>query len=100
MQSGSIVETVGDFEEVRRQWGLPYPKKGDALTVSAVTPHPNEECRKKGIVLLSFEEIPNLPGVCDKTLSGKPNFVELSLPDEIMELLQEPMKKESLKVIG
>mgnify|MGYP001573299130 CR=1 FL=1 len=93
METGSIVETVGDFEEVRRQWRLQYPKRGDVLTVSAVTPHPDAECRRKGIVLLYFEEIPGLTGISDKKIDGTPNFVELRLPDEIMELLQEPMKQ-------
>ena len=96
MRVGSIVETVGCFEEVRREWKLPYPKKGDVLTVSAVTPHHNADCRKKGIVLLHFEEIPNLPGVCDKTIDNKPNFLELIIPDEIMRLLQEPLKQKEI----
>ncbi len=88
MKVGSIVETVGDFEELRRTWGFPYPKKGEVLTISAITPHPNKSMRKLGIVLLNFEEIPNLTGVSDKTMHNDPNFVELRLPDEIYELLK------------
>ena len=94
MQIGSIVETVGDFEQVRREWGLPYPKKGDVLTVMAITKHPNIEVSRMGIVLLHFEEIPNLTGVCDKTVNGKPNFVELRLQDDIEELLKAPLETE------
>jgi hypothetical protein len=94
MQIGSIVETVGDFETVRMQWGFPYPKEGDVLTVMAITKHPNREVSKKGIVLLHFEEIPNLTGVCNKTINGKPNFVELLLPDDIEELLKAPLEHE------
>jgi len=94
MQIESIVETVGDFETVRMQWGLPYPKKGDVLTVMAITKHPNSDVSKKGIVLLHFEEIPNLTGVCDKTINGKSNFVELLLPDNIEELLKAPLEHE------
>ncbi len=96
MQVGSIVETVGDFETVRIQWGLPYPKKGDVLTVMAITKHPNRDVSKKGIVLLHFEEIPNLTGVCDKTINDKPNFVELLLPDDIEELLKYPLEHECI----
>lgn len=94
MQVGSIVETVGDFETVRMQWGLPYPKKGDVLTVMAITKHPNRDVSKKGIVLLHFEEIPNLTGVCDKTINGKPNFVELLLTDDIEELFKHHLEHE------
>lgn len=94
MQIGSIVETVGDFEDIRREWGLPYPKKGDVLTVMAITKHPNSNVSKKGIVLLHFEEIPNLTGICDKQINGKPNFVELLLPDDIEELLKTPLEHE------
>jgi len=68
---------------------LPYPKKGDCLTVVNIAKHPNNEVSKKGIVLLYFEEIPNLLGVCDKQINGNPNFVELLLPDDIEELLVE-----------
>lgn len=92
MKIGSIVETVGDFEDVRREWGLPYPKKGDVLTVSSITEHPHISVRKKGIVLLNFEEIPNLIGVCDKKVNGSPNFIELSLPNDIEELLKAPLE--------
>lgn len=92
MQIGSIVETVGDFEDVRREWGLPYPKKGDVLTVMGITKHPNKDVSRKGIVLLHFDEIPNLTGVCDKQINGKPNFVELLLPDDIEELLKSPLE--------
>lgn len=94
MQIGSLVETVGNFEQVRKEWGLPYPKKGDVLTVCAITKHPNEEVSRMGIVLLHFEEIPRLTGVCDKTIHGKPNFVELMLPDDIEEILKAPMERE------
>ena len=90
MQVGSIVETIANFEELRAIYGLPYPKKGDVLTVSAITKHPNSELNKKGIVLLFFEEIPNLPGVCDKEITGTINFQELSLPDDIIEIIEQP----------
>lgn len=92
MQIGSIVVTTGDFEKVRFEWGLPYPKKGDVLTVCSITKHPNSHCNKKGIVLLKFDEIPSLVGVCDKTINGDPNFIELPLPDDIEELLKIPEK--------
>ena len=94
MKVGSLVETVADFENLRREWGLPYPKKGDVLTVMAITKHPNNFVSRKGIVLLHFEEIPNLHGVCDKQVTGKPNFLELQLPDDIEELLRAPLEFE------
>jgi hypothetical protein len=94
MQIGSIVETVGNFETERKNWGLPYPKTGEVLTVMAITKHPNKDVSRKGIVLLHFEEIPNLTGICDKTIQGKLNFVELLLPDDIEELLKAPLEHE------
>ena len=94
MQIGSIVEMVGNFETERKNWGWPYPKTGDVLTVMAITKHPNADVSKKGIVLLHFEEIPNLVGICDKTIQGKPNFVELILPGDIEELLKAPLEHE------
>ena len=93
MKIGSVVETVGDFEDLRKQWGFPYPKKGEVLTVIAITKHPNNDVSRKGIVLLHFEEIPKLTGVCDKQINGEPNFVELLLPDDIEKLLQVPLEK-------
>jgi hypothetical protein len=93
MRVGSITETVGDFEEVRRRWKLPYPKKGDILTVSAIVEHPNKDVRKKGIVLLYFEELPSLIGVCNKQVNNKPNFVELLLPDSIQEIIKSPLEQ-------
>ena len=49
MQVESIVETVGNFEDIRKIWGLPYPYKGDILTVSAITKHRNKQVSNKGI---------------------------------------------------
>lgn len=90
MKVGSHVETVGDFEEEWKSWDLPYPNKGDVLTVSHIAPHPNKECNDAGIVLLSFEEKPSLPGLCDKKIDGEVNFVELRLPDAVAEALEVP----------
>lgn len=83
MEVGSIVETVGDFEELRRSYGFPYPKKGEYLTISNIEPHTTPACNKKGIVFLYFEEKPGLVGVCDKKIDGEPNFVEVLPPMEI-----------------
>lgn len=88
MKAGSIVETVADFEDLRRIWGFPYPNKGDILTVRFIEEHPLPELRYKGVILLHFEEIPNLIGVCDKEESGKPNFIELLLHPDIQEALE------------
>ena len=88
MKIGSIVETVGDFSEERKVWGLDYPYIGDVLTVSFIEEHPNDEVREAGIVLLHFEELPNLIGLCDRTYDNKPNFLELTLPDDLFEYLE------------
>jgi hypothetical protein len=82
MQIGSLVETVADFTEERNTYRLPYPNKGDMLVVSDMKDHNNAECRKHGIVLLFFEEIPNMIGICDKQMDGTPNFIELMPPIE------------------
>lgn len=83
MQAGSLVETVGNFDSVRLFWGYNYPKKGDVLTISNLEPHHNEECRAKGIMLLYFEELPDLVGVCDKNMKDEPNFIELQPPMDL-----------------
>lgn len=78
-----MVETVADFTESRITWPtITYPDKGDILIVSHIQEHHNKECRKKGIVLLHFEELPNTPGICDKTVFDEPNFIELLPPIE------------------
>lgn len=94
MQIGSIVQTVGCFKEVRETWKIPYPKKGDVLTVKLITKHPNKECHDKGIVMLQFEELANTFGICDKQVNGKYNFLELRLPAEIEEMLEAPLERE------
>lgn len=91
MNTGSIVETVGNFESIRATWGLPYPKRGDVLTVRAITPHPAPDLRRIGIVLLHFEEIPLLPGMCDRASDGSDNFRELMLPPDLEEILSSPI---------
>lgn len=88
MQTGSLVETVADFSESRRVWGLPYPNKGKILTVSNIEKHPNVQLQRKGIVLLHFIEIPFLPGICDKTVHGDENFKEV-LPASEMGFMEE-----------
>lgn len=83
MQIESLVETVGDFSQLEMEWGFTYPKKGEILVVSNITQHPNDKNRKKGIVLLHFNEYPKLFGICDKTYKGEPNFIELQPPLEV-----------------
>lgn len=82
MQVGSLVETVTDFEDVRHVYDMPYPNKGDILTISHINDHHHPKCREKGIVLLSFEELPNTLPLCDKQIDGTPNFIELLPPIE------------------
>lgn len=77
MKVGSLVETVTCFEELRRTWGINYPKRGEILRVRDIQPHSNKSVRDKGIVFLYFEEYPDLVGVCDKKVCGEPNFLEI-----------------------
>lgn len=88
MKIGSIVEVVGDFEGLRKDWGFCYPKTGDLLTVRLITKHPNSKISNRGIVLLHFEEMPNFVGLCDKQVNGEPNFTELRLPPYIEEIFK------------
>lgn len=89
MQIGSLVKCVSSFEDLRLIWKFDYPKIGDILTISNISKHPNKECSNKGIVLLSFEEKPDLIfGVCDKTVDGKVNFVEVLPPINLEEELK------------
>lgn len=89
MKIGGLVETVANFEELRELYGFPYPKKGDVLTVSDISRHPNRSVSRKGIVLLSFEELPELMGVCDRKVNGDWNFRELVVPDDLLEEVLE-----------
>lgn len=97
MQVGSLVETVADFTEEQAIYNLPYPQKGDYLVISEIRDHHNPQCKSLGIVLLSFEELPTTPGLCDKQIDGTPNFVELlpPIPDDYEE--PEPMKRKITK---
>ena len=65
MQVGSLVQTVGDFTEVRKDWGhlVEYPNKGDILTVISVSPHLHKNMRRIGAVMLVFEELNNKLGI-------------------------------------
>lgn len=74
---GDKVKTVGDFEELRKIYGFPYPKKDDILTVKEVTKHPVQAVGEMGIVMLYFEELPDLLGVCDKQVDDTPNFIKV-----------------------
>lgn len=77
MKIGSVVETVGNFDELRNLYGFPYPQIGDVLTVSDIYSHPNTKLQKKGVRLLYFKELPTLTGVCNKNKNGEPLFIEL-----------------------
>ena len=89
MKAGSKVETVSDFSYLRSEWDLPYPSKGDILTVSSITPHHKKDIRDKGIVLLTFEELPDLVPVCDKDFNGNPNFIELVMFDDVLKDIEK-----------
>lgn len=95
MRVGSIVQAVADFTEIKRVWPmLPYPNKGDILTVSAVCEHPANDSRSPDAVMLWFEELPGSWGIADKTIHGEDNFVELLLPDDMEEILMGEHKLE------
>lgn len=83
MQIGSLVQCVADFSELEKIYGIEYPKDKEMLVVSGIENHPDINCRKKGIQILHFEEYPDHPGCCDKTLDDIDNFVELQGPGEM-----------------
>lgn len=87
MKTGSLVEAQTSFDEERKQWKFAYPKRGQILTVSSAYPHHNPHCRKLGILLLTFEEIPGLVPLSHKTIQGFENFKELEIPENFMEKL-------------
>lgn len=98
MKVGSLVEVITDFEELREVWGFNYPRKGDVLTILQVEPHH----KWKKINLLWFEELTNVPGICNKTTKGIWNFKELlSLEEQInsQEFVDLCYKKKSVGVI-
>jgi len=70
------------------------------LIVSGIENHHDIECRKKGIQLLTFEEYPDTPGLCDKIIDDKDNFVELQPPGEhiISELFPEELNENAVLV--
>jgi hypothetical protein len=73
MKVGSLVEAIDNFDDVRALWNLPYPHKGDRLTVTTIEKHPFHD-----FYLLTFEEMWTFP-LCDR------NFIELEIPDGVME---------------
>lgn len=84
MQVGSLVETISDFSELKKEWNfINYPNKGDILTVKNIMPHPHNQMRHLGAVMLTFEELDNPYGISDKKVDGTPNFIELQPPMNI-----------------
>ena len=77
MNKGSLVKTLADFTELSKIWNFEYPKQGSVLTVASAIPHHNVSCRKKGILLLTFEEYPNLVPISHKTVTDVYNFIEI-----------------------
>lgn len=82
MQIGSLVQCVTDFSHQELQTGMKYPENQEMLVICGIEEHGNADCRKKEIVLLTFEEYPDLHGICDKRIDNTPNFVELQPPAE------------------
>lgn len=96
MKIGSTVKTVTSFERMPL-YGKMYPKLGEILTVSDIQPHPNPECLRCGMQLLSFEEKPDIPGICDRRFSGQLNFVEMLPPMTIdVEKIYEDVKRDRM----
>ena len=95
MKIGSLVETQHSFEVERNGWNLPYPYKGDVLTVSHIEKH---HALKNGY-LLWFEELNFPTGLSDRQVGGKLNFKELLSPEQqidVEELLKESISNYSL----
>jgi len=74
---GESVTTFADFADLRKEWGYPYPKIGEVLTIERVEDHPDQECKDNGIVLLQFKEKPGLCGVCNKNMNHQLSFVKI-----------------------
>lgn len=89
MNIGDLVQTVGNFESLRKIYKFPYPKIGDILTISKIESHPNYSLRKDGIILLFFEELPDLVGVCDKTIENIPNFVKIEITKNLISEIEK-----------
>lgn len=91
MQIGSLVECVVIFPPIKN-WV--YPKKKEILTVSGIFKHPNHECDRKGIVLLTFEEYTLFtPPICNKDINNRPHFIEL-MPPMSMEIFDKILNSE------
>lgn len=93
MQVDSLVKVEADFSEQQLHWpDIEYPVKDSVITVSNISPHPDKQTRDLGIVLLEFHEYPNTPGLCDKTINGEHNFIEVQPPMKavIHELINQP----------
>lgn len=96
---GCKVKTISDFEELRKVWNLPYPRKGDILTVKHIEPHPNRNLREKGIVLLYFIESNNPNGVCNKKVNGDINFQLIQPIESEIVLFEEINTEHSISTI-
>jgi hypothetical protein len=77
LKPGNKVVTVASFELLKNTYNLPYPTKGDELTIRSVRLHHNHDLAKKGVLLLEFEEIGDILKICNKTKDGKPNFIKI-----------------------
>ena len=97
MKVGSLVEAQHDFDDVRKEWGLPYPYKGNILTVS----HMEKHHAVRGGFLLWFEELDLPTGLSDKQVDGTWNFKELLPPEQQIDAnkLVEDIVKEKRKEI-
>lgn len=92
MRKGDKVEVLADFSALSKEWGLDYPKKGDVLTLSNIELHPNESVAAKGIFLLYFVEFPDLVGLCDYRVNGRPNFLDLSMGWVLQQIVRQNAK--------
>lgn len=98
MKTDDIVQAVSNFTRVRIEWGLPYPKKGDVLTIAYVEKHPNKKCRKMGIILLHFKELPGMTGICDKTIYGRKNFIKLEFGGDAAQIIENGVGESYAKI--
>lgn len=76
------VVTIGDFEEVRRLYNYPYPKRGDILVVQGITVHP-----KPKWVMLHFAGY--ILGLCSVNFAPLEEISE-TMFEEVLEEILEP----------
>lgn len=70
---------VNNFDEEKELYKLDYPEVNEKLTVSKIADHHDPALNRIGVKLLSFEEYPDMIGLCSSRIDRTLNF--MLLPD-------------------